>query len=334
MSASLSAAKCKSSDGFFNDTNQTSPQVPYSSLSSLPFSDICLVSVGLTLNLLIAYRIVTQQRLHKPRHIFWLGVTFSCLFAQLVSLNELFFFYVYPDDGSACVTFHLLWGVPYANLLLNVFFCLVDHYVAITYPMWHTREIKIKWIFTAQLSGLFFISILFKISYALDGNFSLISCRRDDKLHGKIVLFTLVTLAVLCLVTQVAIYLEIKRKLLVKSSNLPQLQTVEIVEEISMSSSQIIDRRCSNIVVHVDTEATGNLLEKEAAWTLIFRVILLLLFSSPIFIAPLHILFCSQVSDNCAPTAWIISHFREIILVHSIYVPVVYVSRNRELFTN
>ena len=157
MSASLSAASCKSSDGLLNDTNQTSIQVPYSSLPSLPVSDICLVSVGLTLNLLIAYRIVTQQRLHKPRHIFWLGVTFSCLFAQLVSLNELFFFYVYPDDRSACIMFHLFWGVPYANLLLNVFFCLMDHYVAITYPMWHTREMKIKWIFTAQLSGLIFI---------------------------------------------------------------------------------------------------------------------------------------------------------------------------------
>ena len=332
MSASLSAASCKSSDGLLNDTNQTSIQVPYSSLPSLPVSDICLVSVGLTLNLLIAYRIVTQQRLHKPRHIFWLGVTFSCLFAQLVSLNELFFFYVYPDDRSACVTFHLFWGVPYANLLLNVFFCLMDHYVAITYPMWHTREMKIKWIFTAQLSGLIFISILFKISYALDGSLSLISCRRDDELHGKIVLFTLMTLAVLCLATQVVIYLETKRKLLVQGSNLPQ--TVEIVEETSMNFPQVTDNRCSNIVVHVDTEATGNLLEKEAVWTLMFRVILLLLFSSPIFITPLHILFCSQFSNSCAPTAWIISHFREIILFHGIYVPVVYVSRNRELFTN
>ena len=156
--ASLPAVSSESSDGLFNESNQTSAQVPYSSLSSLPaVPDIGLVSVGLSLNLLVAGRIVTQQRLHKPRHIFWLGVTFSCLFAQLVSLNELFFFYVYPDDRSACIMFHLFWGVPYANLLLNVFFCLMDHYVAITYPMWHTREMKIKWIFTAQLSGLIFI---------------------------------------------------------------------------------------------------------------------------------------------------------------------------------
>ena len=332
--ASLPAVSSESSDGLFNESNQTSAQVPYSSLSSLPaVPDIGLVSVGLSLNLLVAGRIVTKQRLHKPRHIFWLGVTFSCLSAQLVSLNELFFSYLYLEDRPTCATFHPFLAVPYANLLLNVFFCLVDHYVAITYFMWHTRKMKIKWIFTAQLLGFISISILFKNSYFLDE--SGLSCRLED---GKIVIFTLMTLVVLCLVARVVIYFETKkhfvRQRLVQCPNVPRPQVVELVEETSMSLPQVNDRRHSDIVVHVGREATGRL-EREAACTLVLGVVSLLLFSSPIFIAPLSILFCSQVSGSCeSSTSWTIPYFLQLILVHTAYMPVVYIWRNHELFTN
>ena len=331
--ASLLAVSSESSDGLFNESNQTLAQAPYSSLSSLPaVSDIGLVSVGLSLNLLVAGRIVTKQRLHKPRHIFWLGVTFFCLFAQLVSLNELFFSYLYLEDRPTCATFHPFLAVPYANLLLNVFFCLVDHYIAITYFMWHTK-MKIKWIFTAQLLGFISISILFKNSYFLDE--SGLSCRLED---GKIVIFTLMTLVVLCLVARVVIYLETKkhfiRQRLVQCPDLPRPQVVEIVEETSMNLPQVNDRRHSDIMVHVGREATGKL-EREAACTLGLGVVSLLLFSSPIFITPLRILFCSQVSGSCASSTWTIPYFLELILVHTAYMPVMYIYRNNhELFTN
>ena len=330
--ALLLAVSSESSDGLFNESNQTLAQAPYSSLSSLPaVSDIGLVSVGLSLNLLVAGRIVTKQRLHKPRHIFWLGVTFSCLFAQLVSLNDLFFSYLDLEDRPTCATFHPFLTVPYANLLLNVFFCLVDHYIAITYFMWHTK-MKIKWIFTAQLLGFISISILFKNSYFLDE--SGLSCRLED---GKIVIFTLMTLVVLCLVARVVIYLETKkhfiRQRLVQCPDLPRPQVVEIVEETSMNLPQVNDRRHSDIMVHVGREATGKL-EREAACSLGLGVVSLLLFSSPIFIAPLSILFC-QVSDSCASSTWTIPYFLELILVHTAYMPVMYIYRNNhELFTN
>ena len=158
------------------DTNKTDSTV--SLLSFLPISNICCISIGLPLNLLIAVLIIFQRRLHKPRHIFWLGVIFSGLFAQLVSLNELLASYVVPEHRPTCITFNLLVGIPYANLLLNVFFCLLDRYVAFTYPMWHKKQMKIKWIITAQLVGLIFISILFKTSHFLDGSFSRVSCRQ------------------------------------------------------------------------------------------------------------------------------------------------------------
>ena len=329
----------KSSDGLFNETD-TNKTTGSSFLVFLPISNICCISIGLPLNLLIAGLIVTQERLHKPRHIFWLGVILSAIFAQLVSLNELFAFKIFPDYHPACVAFHLLVGIPYANLLLNVLFCLLDRYVAITYPIWHKKEMKIKWIVTAQLFGLIFISILFKVSYFVDGSFSEVSCCQEEEPHGKIVIFTLMTLVLLCLVAQLIIYFETKkhfiRQRLIQCPNLPRNvdldQAVEIIEETSMNLPQITDRQHSDIVVHVNRQTIVKL-EREAAWTLAFGVVSLVFISSPIFLAPLGILFCSQVYGDCTSSTWIIPYFRELILVHTIYKPVVYISRSRELFS-
>ena len=325
------------SDGVFNETVIAPSSLL---LAFLPIFNISCVTIGLPLNLLIAGLIVTQERLHKPRHIFWLGVILSAIFAQLVSLNELFAFKIFLDYHPACVAFHLLVGIPYANVLLSVLFCLLDRYVAITYPIWHKKEMKIKWIVTAQLFGLILISILFKVSYFVDDSLSKISCREDKEPHGKIVIFTLMTLALLCLVAQVVIYLETKkhfiRQRLVQCPNLPRNvdldQAVEIIEDISINVPQITDRKHSNIVVHVNRQTIVKL-EREAAWTFALGVMSLVLISSPVFLAPLGILFCSQFYGDCTSSTWIIPYFRELILVHTVYKPVVFISRSRELFS-
>ena len=99
-----------------------------------------------------------------------------------------------------------------------------------------------------------------------------------------------------------------------------------------MNLPQITDRQHSDIVVHVNRQTIVKL-EREAAWTLAFGVVSLVFISSPIFLAPLGILFCSQVYGDCTSSTWIIPYFRELILVHTIYKPVVYISRSRELFS-
>ncbi len=330
--------------------NITDPVAELSLVAFLPISIICCVSIGLPLNLWITGLIITQQRLRKPRHIFFLAVIFSCLFAQLLSLNELLVFYIAPSFWPACLTFSFLVGIPYANLLLNLFFCLVDRYAAITHPMWHKNKMTTSRIITAQLLGFFSILVLFKINLFLDGNLSEIKCQQHQP-QGKIMIFTLMALVLLCFIAQIVIYLKTKRHFIhqregqcrplsqkaeISLSIINRLNQLDIIEETSINLPQAtasnISRQDSSIVVHIKRQTT-NKLEVEAAMTLAFGVGSLLLISSPIFIGSLGILFCNEIYSDCTTSTWMIPYFRELILVHTIYKPLMYIWRSSELFS-
>ncbi len=327
------------------DTNEAEPE---SVLAFLPLAIATCVSIGIPLNLFVASTIITRRKLHKPRHIFWLGVTFSNLFALLVSLNELIVL-LFPDSKLACLTFVLLVGIPYATLLFNLLLGLLDRYVAITCPMWHKNKVTVGRIVMAHLTGFLIISVCFKISYFLDGSLVNISCRQHRP-HGKIIVFTLMTLVLLSLAAQIIIYIKTRahfiqqrggkcqplssRAELSLSNN--RLNRLGVIEETSMMSPQaniIINnasRQTLDISVHVNSE-TIRKLEVEAARTLVQGATSLLLISSPIFILSLGVLFCNQVYDDCTAVTWMIPYFRELILIHTIYNPIMYICRSREL---
>jgi len=85
-------------------------------LAFKPMAILLCASVGIPLNSLIAFVIISMERLHKPRNIFWLGVIFSNLFALVTSLIE--FVALYGPSRGFCTVFVLLVGIPYSVLLL------------------------------------------------------------------------------------------------------------------------------------------------------------------------------------------------------------------------
>lgn len=102
-----------------NDTlNSTLDQdSPLLSIVALkPIAILFCAVIGIPLNGLIAFVIISMKRLHKPRNIFWLGVTFSNEFALLTSLVE--FMALYVPSKVACTLYVLLVGIPYATILL------------------------------------------------------------------------------------------------------------------------------------------------------------------------------------------------------------------------
>ena len=87
-----------------------------------------------------------------------------------------------------------------------------------------------------------------------------------------------------------------------------------------------------DITVHVNG-GTTNKLEVEAAWTLTLGFVSLFIFSLPIFLVSLAILFCDRIYGDCTQSTWIIPYFRELILVHTTYKSVLYICQSRDLFS-
>ncbi|KZS14955.1 Uncharacterized protein APZ42_019463 [Daphnia magna] len=314
-----------SSEIVSNGTNKTEP---VSVLAFLPLAIVSCVSVGAPLNLLIAVVIIVQRRLHKPRHIAWLGVTFSNLFAQVVSVNELIVFYLMPESKTACWIFSLLVGIPYASLLLNLLLGLIDRFIAITFPLWHKNQVSVKLIIAEQLTGVVLLSILFKASHFWDGIRKNVSCLKNEP-HGKIIVLTLTVLVTSCFIAQIVIYLKTKTYFLQQRegrcqsmSSLSQADRPQNVLEQSTAKSP-------EFFVHVGSNAISKL-EIEATWTLAQGVTSLAIISSPIFIVWLGAFYCSHVYDDCTAVTWMIPYFRELVLVHTVYNPIMYIWRSHE----
>ena len=319
-----------SSELAYNETNNAESTTM---LAFLPLAIVSCVSIGVPLNLLIAVVIIVQKRLHKPNHIFWLGVIFSNLFAQLVSFNELLVFYLLPDNKPACWAFAFLVGLPYANLLLNLLLGSMDRFVAITYPLWHKNKVTIRCIVAAQLTGVTLITIIFKSDF-FNGTLKNITCRQHHP-HGKTIVITLTILVILCLFTQIAIFLKTKTYFKQQREGRCQsLRSQRNDQSTSIRLNRLGDNRehprnSPEYFVHIGNETISKL-EVEATWTLAQGVASLGIISSPILIAMLGAFFCNQFYDDCTAVTWMIPYFRELVLAHTIYNPIMYIYRSQE----
>lgn len=70
------------------------------------------------------------------------------------------------------------------------------------------NHVTIKLIVSGQLTGLLLLTIIFKTSFFVNGTFKTIS--QQPHPHGKTIVFTLMSLVLLCFVTQIAIFLKTK----------------------------------------------------------------------------------------------------------------------------
>lgn len=320
-----------SSEIVYDETQRTEPVTV---LAFLPMAIISCVAIGAPLNLLIAVVIIAQRRLHKPRHIFWLGVTFSNLFAQLVSINELVVFYLIPENKATCWAFFISVGIPYASLLLNLLLGLIDRFVAITYPLWHKNKVSVKLIVIGQLTGVLLLLLLLKTSYFWDGIPKDVTCHKNQS-HGKIFVITLTALVVSCFTAQITIYLKTKTYFLKQREGRCQLMDSLSPSASRLNRSDVIEEtstKSPEFFVHIGSQAISKL-EMEAAWTLVQGVTSLAIISSPVFIVWLGAFYCSQVYDDCTAVTWMIPYFRELVLVHTIYNPIMYIWRSHEFYS-
>ena len=322
-----------------NDTTTTDVVEPIA-ITFLPVAILVCVSIGFPLNFVIASVIIAQRRLHKPRHISWLGVTFSNLFALVTSVTQLLVL-SFPQNQFVCMAFILQEGVPYGTLLFNSFLALLDRYMAISYPLCYKKKVTNLRIILAQIFGLVLISVLFKTFYLLPGNqLANVQCNEQAEAHGKVIVFTLICQVLLCVVVQVMIYLKTRTYLQQERQsdlseqqrgrrNIWKQQDHQAETCFSITSRSTASTLQHNHFVNIGGKSISKL-QLEATWILAADVISLCLISSPIFLLFFSNLFCAQ---DCTTFDWMIPYYRELVLVHSVYNPIIYMCRSKEFST-
>ena len=167
---------------------------------------ICSV-VGMPLNLLIAFFIILKRRLHKTRNIIWLGVALSNV---LILSHYLLEVYAYQtQSATARKIFTLGLGLPYASLMLNLFFSLVDRYISIGHSVWYKRNVTITWIVSGQIGCFSILFVLMKGLYFIE---FLISTPSEGLTNTEMKIISIVGFIILfvCIVCQVFVYVKIK----------------------------------------------------------------------------------------------------------------------------
>lgn len=182
----------------------------------LTCGNIICVLFGIPLNLVIIVFIAIRRRLRRqPRNIIWVGISLSNIFVLL--------FGFYSTEATELCRFRFfLLGFPYASVLMNHFLSLVDRYLSIFHSVWYRRCVTVRLVLGIQLTTFILLLLLMKPHYIF--GFIQVKCNEVHPLDRAIFFGFIVSLAILCLATQLTLYFMIKKHLVLPISNINQDQ--------------------------------------------------------------------------------------------------------------
>jgi hypothetical protein len=302
-------------------------------------------SIGIPLNLLIAITIIRHHRRLgcKPRNIFLLAIIFSYLLFYIAPLIELISWAFLPavqSTESVCLVFIAVGGLPQALLLLNMILALVDRYVAINFPLLHREKMTVRLASAILLMAA--ISLIFLLKFVYIARMSPLRCE-IWLVHSKVLAFTILLLFVSCILLNFIVYRKTRtllgecRTLEIRNSGgidgrvdelgsfeTPGNESLRTVRSVGINNQRPMS-------IHVDKETLSQM-EIEATRTLIFGVTSLVVTVCPIIILLLTFLVCRIIGQiDCSHFIWLATYFKELGLVHAIYNPLIFLTRNKEL---
>ena len=203
-------------------------------------------SIGIPLNLSIAFTIVHRRRLHlKPRNIFLLGIIFSYLMFFVPSVIKLIYWAVY--QGYVAVV-----GVPQGLLLLNMLLALIDRYMAINHPLLHRDKMNVRSAAVLIVIGSLVVVFLLKFIFIVH----IIAPLRCEVclVHVKLVLIVLSVLSLACTILNFIVYRQTKdllaesRRLTLETNNVmtENDEDVEWIELSTIGNESRINHRASS----------------------------------------------------------------------------------------
>ena len=316
---------------------------------------VCCV-IGIPLNVFIASVIVSMRRLRsKPRNILLLGLILSNLSAFVPVLME--FAYLHFPSLALCKTYVAISGLPYILFLIHTILALVDRYTAIAHPLWHFNQVTTVLIVRCQIAASLIASFVYKFPYV--AQYLPLSCELQWLQEFDVIAVTLLTLFSSCILAHVIVYRQTRRVLanyvpkgwkrrtfplrsqnekraVVTQSEGNQHVVTTSLPRSSMNSDvgqqQVPHLPVDEMSIHISDRRVSRL-EMEATRTMIVNVTSLSIMTGPFILFTLAVFVCHYYYDElvCDSLTWLAPYFKELIVLHAVYHPIVQLSRSSEL---
>ena len=321
---------------------------------------ICSI-IGIPINFFIACVIISMKRLRsKPRNISLLGLVLSNLSAFVPGLLE--FSYLLSPSDELCQLYVAIVGLPYVLFLTNMLLALGCRYSAIAHPLWHMKKVSVRLVVGCQLVASISISVIYKFAYV--AQFVPLSCA-VPLLQVRIIAVVLLILFSCCVVAQIIVYRRTtailanytpkatnKKRNSSKTTNnetpivvaAAQLDHVDFqVYDASNSDAQQTrpvpattgaTEQPESLSVHM-SDSSINQLEIEATTTLIASVTSLTIMTGPFILFTFSMFVCRLVFEKsvCSSISWLAPYFKELVVLHAVYHPIINLNRSSELST-
>lgn len=323
----------------------------YTNVTITVFQITCC-TIGIPLNSLLAYAIIRVNRLRsKSRNIFLLGLIMSNLISFIPALIKVA--YTYSLNDQICQIYVAVVGLPYVLFMSLLLLALADRYVAIVHPLWHLKNVTASYVIVSQIGASLFVSVVYKFLYIIQ--YIPLGCELHV-LQVNVIAAMLLTLYFSCLAAQFLVYRHTKTILASYTDRMPATKVIPS-KNLQCASVNSTEAQHRNMECNLDlgryegnqeptttpsnefklcstlTNHAVNEMEVEAIRTAIASATSLTIMTGPYMLFNLTILVCRLCYDIqfCSSISWVAYYLKELIVLHAVYHPLMYLLRSNEL---
>ncbi|XP_057368462.2 adenosine receptor A2b-like [Daphnia carinata] len=293
----------------------------------------CLaIALGLPIHLLVAVVILRTRQLYNPRNAFWLG-SIACHCASLIMGAYEYWAVVAltRPTGWVCRIYSLLVGYPYTILLVSLLLATADRWFAISSPIKHRRYVTVSAVAVCLVTAWILVFFFITSPYWL-GKIKLLACSVNADII-KWVTLTHFIIIIFIIMAQVAVFVRTRHCLRFKAHHPSMKQPPVDFLYSSITSSTSTTLKREEYFVHLPNKTICRL-ELEASVTLFCGVATLCVCALPLALVFVTLIVCKigidRLQCNEATIVALIPYARELLLLHSVGSPVLYILRSRE----
>nr|CAH0111120.1 unnamed protein product [Daphnia galeata] len=294
---------------------------------------VLVIAIGIPIQILVAFVILRTRQLNNPRNAFWLG-NITCHFVTLLMGAYEYWTVVNPTihrSDILCRIYSLLVGYPYTILLVSLLLATADRWFAISDPIKHRKYVTVSGVAGCLIISWILVLFILTSPY-WSGTIEILLCAVNQDVMKWIMASHFVMVSFI-IVAQVKVYIRTRQYLRFKAHRPAANLHQQSPPDYYLSSNSSSNTRPDEYFVHLPNKTICRL-ELEASVTLFCGVASLCVCALPLAFVFLTLIVCKielcTFQCDVSTVLILIPYARELLLLHSVVSPLLYVVRSRE----